>query len=153
MSATMDTRPRISVINDNPDFLELMSAILEDEAHYDVTLFNGDHMRIEELRESRPDLVIVDLVLGSASGWDVIALSRADPELGGVPILVCSADVTQLRERADELAAVGNLHVLRKPFEIDELVGIVNELVGPAAEPGPAAATMPRARQQPAVGA
>ena len=38
-------RPRISVINDNADFLELMSAILDDDAGYDVTLFNGESTR------------------------------------------------------------------------------------------------------------
>jgi hypothetical protein len=35
-------RPRISVVNDNPEFLELMSAILDEEAGYDVALFDGE---------------------------------------------------------------------------------------------------------------
>lgn len=122
--------PRISVVNDNPDFLELMSAILAEDAGYEVTLFNGDKTSIDELAESRPDLIIVDLILGGASGWELVVLSRADDRLSGVPIIICSADVIALRDRAEELERVGSLHVLAKPFSIDEVTELVDRLVG-----------------------
>ena len=127
MSATH--RPRISVVNDNPEFLELMAAILAEDAGYEVTLFDGEQTSIDELAGSRPDLLIVDLLLGGASGWEIVALARADGRLTGVPVLICSADVTALRERADELERVGNVHVLRKPFGVDELTDTVSGLL------------------------
>jgi CheY-like chemotaxis protein len=123
-------RPRISVINDNPEFLELMSAILEDDAGYDVELHSGEDLSIERLRRARPDLIIVDLLLGGASGWEIVSLARSDVELAGVPIVVCSADVAQLRERAGELERIGNMYVLAKPFGIDQLTELVESLVG-----------------------
>ena len=89
-----DGRPRISVVNDNADFLELMSAILDEDAGYEVTLFNGDETTIDELAGSEPDLIIVDLLLGGASGWEVVTLARADERLADTPLVVCSADVT-----------------------------------------------------------
>jgi two-component system alkaline phosphatase synthesis response regulator PhoP len=122
-------RPRISVVNDNPEFLELMSAILAEDAGYQVTLFDGEQMSIDELAGSRPDLLIVDLLLGGASGWEIVALARADARLAGVPVLICSADVSALRERAEELERVGNVHVLRKPFGVDELTDTVSGLL------------------------
>jgi twitching motility two-component system response regulator PilH len=125
-------RPRISVINDNPEFLELMSAILDEDAGYDVTLFGGEGTSIAEIAASEPDLVIVDLVLGGASGWEIVALSRADPYLADRPILVCSADVSALREKADELERIGGVHVLEKPFSIDEITEVVERLIGRA---------------------
>ncbi len=126
----IQTRPRISVVNDNPDFLELMSAILDEAADYDVTLFDGERTTIDELAASAPDLVIVDPLLGGASGWELVTLSRADERLSDVPIIVCSADVVGLRERQDELAGVANLHVLAKPFGIDEVTELVERLIG-----------------------
>ena len=123
-------RPRISVINDNPDFLELMSAILDEDAGYEVTLFNGEETTIAEIAASKPELIIVDLLLGGASGWEIVALSRADDRLADVPIVICSADVTALRNRAAELERVGNVHVLAKPFGIDEVTGMVARLIG-----------------------
>jgi CheY-like chemotaxis protein len=125
-----DGRPRISVVNDNADFLELMSAILDEDAGYEVTLFNGDETTIDELAGSEPDLIIVDLLLGGASGWEVVTLARADERLADTPLVVCSADVTSLRERAGELAQIANLHVLEKPFSVDEITDLVEKLVG-----------------------
>ncbi len=123
-------RPRISVINDNPQFLELMSAILDEDAGYEVTLFNGEATTIAELAASAPDLIVVDLLLGGASGWEIVALSRADGRLARVPIIICSADVIALRDREEELERVGSLHVLTKPFSIDEITELVDRLVG-----------------------
>jgi CheY-like chemotaxis protein len=125
-------RPRITVLNDNAEFLELMSAILDDDAGYDVATFSEATTSVDDLVESRPDLVIVDLLLAGASGWEIVALSRADERLTDVPIIVCSADVASLRERASELERVGNVHVLVKPFGIDELTEIVERLIGRA---------------------
>ena len=127
MSAT--EHPRISVVNDNPEFLELMSAILADDAGYDVSLFDGERTTIDEIAAVRPHLLIVDLLLGGASGWEIVALARADARTADVPILVCSADVISLRDRAEELERVGNVHILRKPFGVDELTDTVAGLL------------------------
>jgi two-component system phosphate regulon response regulator PhoB len=127
------TRPRISVVNDNPEFLELMSAILDEGAGYDVTLFDGKGTTVDELAASAPDLVILDLLLGGTSGWELVTLSRADERLAETPIIVCSADVAGLREREDELASIADLHVLTKPFGIDEVTDLVGRLIGEGA--------------------
>ena len=125
-------RRRISVLNDNPDFLELMSAILEEDAGYDVSLFPGEDTSIDQLAAANPDLVIIDLLLGGASGWEIVTLARADARLASVPIIVCSADVNGLRMRAAELDRIGNVHLLSKPFGIDEMTSLVEGLIGQA---------------------
>jgi DNA-binding response OmpR family regulator len=124
------TRPRITVINDNPDFLDLMRAILDEDAGYAVTLFAGDATAIGEIAASDPDLIIVDLLLGGASGWEIVTLARADQRLADVPVVICSADVTALKDRAAELERFGNVHVLAKPFGIDEVTELVERLIG-----------------------
>jgi CheY-like chemotaxis protein len=117
--------PRISVVNDNPDFLELMSAILDEDAGYGVTLHHGEEMPLSELIDARPDLIVMDLLLGQASGWELIALVRADDRLRDIPVIVCSADIAQLRERSTELSQIAGLHVLQKPFAVNELTDLV----------------------------
>jgi len=128
-----NAHPRISVPNDNPEFLELMSAILDEDAGYEVKLFKEEATSVDELVASEPDLIIVDLLLGGSSGWEVVMLSRADERLADVPIIICSADVAVLRDRAAELERIGNVHGLAKPFGIDELTELVERLVGRAA--------------------
>jgi DNA-binding response OmpR family regulator len=128
----MPERPRISVVNDNAEFLDLMAAILDEDAGYDVSLFKGEFVEISELAASDPDLIIVDLLLGGASGWEIVTLARSDGRLAHVPIIVCSADVTALRDRESDLERIGNVRVLAKPFAIDEITELVERLIGRA---------------------
>jgi DNA-binding response OmpR family regulator len=127
-----ERRPRISVVNDNAEFLDLMSAILDEDAGYDVSLFNGEVVAMDELAASDPQLIIVDLLLGGASGWEIVTLARSDQRLADVPIIVCSADVTALRDRETDLERIGNVRVLAKPFAIDEIAELVERLIGRA---------------------
>jgi twitching motility two-component system response regulator PilH len=85
-------RLRISVINDNPEFLELMGDILGEDSGFAVTLHDGEETGIDAVRDADPDLIIVDLLLGGASGWELVTLARADQTLADVPIIVCTAD-------------------------------------------------------------
>ena len=123
-------RRRISVLNDNADFLELMHAILDEDAGYEVSVSSGEDTSIEQLAESDPDLIIIDLLLGGASGWEIVTLARADQRLAGVPIIVCSADVNGLRTRAAELERIGNVHLMAKPFGIEEMTSLVEDVIG-----------------------
>ena len=128
---TDTARPRISVINDNADFLELMSAILDDDAGYDVTVFNGESTAIAEIAAADPALIIVDLLLGGASGWEIVTLARADERLADVPIIICSADVIALRDRTRRSSSTSATSTSwRKPFGIDEVTDLVERLVG-----------------------
>ena len=122
-------RQRISVVNDNPDFLELMAAILDEDAGYEVSLHHGEEMPLAELRAAHPDLIVMDLLLGQTSGWELIALARTDDALRDVPVVVCSADIAQLRDRSTELSQIAGLHVLQKPFSVDELTELVERVL------------------------
>jgi len=135
----MASRARISVVNDTESFLSLIRDALNDR--YAVTTFNGLHLTTERLAESRPDLIMVDLVMRGRelSGWDVIQLCRADEGLSRVPIIVCSADAGQLKERAADLATIPSLTVLVKPFGLEELDAAVESALEPPATNGQAA--------------
>ncbi|HEX2221352.1 MAG TPA: response regulator [Candidatus Limnocylindria bacterium] len=122
-------KTRITVINDDPAFLELMNVLLEEDSGYEVTTFEAvDIPSLEPVRRSRPDLLIVDLVMPAGeTGWRFLEGARRDDELRSIPVIVCSADVASLRRRADELAAIPRLRVLPKPFDIDQLLSLVEE--------------------------
>jgi CheY-like chemotaxis protein len=122
---------RIVVVNDSPEFLETVREILAD-AGYEVTAHHGDDLTADAIAALRPDLVIVDLVLRRrslrdqlAAGWDLLVLIRAHAQLTSVPIIVCSADTRQLRQREGELQQVAATYVLPKPFSIDQLEAVV----------------------------
>lgn len=122
-------RPRITVINDDPAFLELMAVLLEEDSGYQVTTFEGVELpSLEPVRRSLPDLLIVDLVMpGEETGWRFLEAAQRDEQLRRVPVIVCSADVASLQRRADDLSAIPRLEVLSKPFDIDQLLNLVRQ--------------------------
>src|SRR5512141_2218736 len=99
MGSTMSGR--ITVVNDNEAFLQLMHDLLTDQG-FVVTALKGDHVAIEEIAATEPDLRVIDLRLGDAAptGWDVLVMARAHRPLRNVPVIICSADIREIRRRA-----------------------------------------------------
>jgi CheY-like chemotaxis protein len=126
---------RISVVKDDPDILETMSDILDWLEGHDVAGFDGGTTTVEELIESRPELLIVDLRMADdiMDGWEIVKRARSTPELRDVPLIVCSADVISLRDRSADLERFGNVHTLEMPFSIDEFQAVIEEALDGAA--------------------
>ncbi len=122
---------RVTVINDSPEFLEPMGDFLEGE-RFAASLIDGDDISsLEPIRATDPELLIVDLRLQGAeiSGWDILQAARADPQLGRLPVIICSADAGELRERAEAMAQMPGVEVLMKPFALDDLEVLVRRLL------------------------
>ena len=126
---------RVTVVNDNPEFLELVSDILEDD-RYETTTIDGDRPdALDEVRASRPDLLMIDLRMGSEGlhGWDIAQQVRADPAFTGLPVLICSADVLALKSLEGDLDDTRHVQSLTKPFSIDELIGVIDGMLAEGA--------------------
>ena len=126
---------RVTVVNDNPEFLALVQDILEDD-RYEATTIDGDRPdALEAVRESRPDLLMIDLRMGSDGlhGWDIAQQVRADSVFDGLPVLICSADVLALKELEADLDRTQHVGTLTKPFSIDELTESIDELLAESA--------------------
>jgi DNA-binding response OmpR family regulator len=121
----------IAVVNDSPEFLELMAELLQSE-NYAATVIDGDRDNAVDLvRAASPDGLIIDLRQGDGQlhGMDVIRELRRDPKLSELPTLICSGDTRALAELADELASLRRVSVIEKPFNIDELFAKLETLL------------------------
>jgi len=122
---------RVTVVNDNPEFLKLMGDLLHEE-RYVVTLVDGDREDAVDLIEaSRPQALIIDLRLGrnELHGWEVLQALRSDPDLSELPTLICTGDIRGLEQVADQLAGMRRVSTLKKPFDIDELFSKLDALL------------------------
>lgn len=127
-------RPRITVVNDNAEFLSVMQDVLQDGT-YPATLIDGGRENAVELIEaSDPGVLVIDLRMGAEElhGIDIVRAVRERPPLQGVPILVCSADQWALTNARGELEAMDRVSVLSKPFTIDELYSAIDRLTASA---------------------
>jgi CheY-like chemotaxis protein len=120
---------RITVVNDHPEFLETMYAILDGEQGHAVAGFDGDETTLDDLVNSKPELLLVDLRIAGddMKGWDILMLARADESLRDVPLIVCSGDTQTLSDRKEEFERIGGIFTLPKPFSIDEVNAVVEQ--------------------------
>jgi CheY-like chemotaxis protein len=126
---------RITVVNDNPEFLDLVDAILEED-RYESTTVDGDRPdALDVILASRPDLLMIDLRMGSAElhGWSIAQQVRATPDLDGLPILFCSADVRALEAIDEDLRTKHHVATLVKPFGVDDLIASIDALLAESA--------------------
>ena len=136
---------RVTVINDSEEFLELMHDLLGTLGHQMAGL-KAVEASIEEVVETQPELLIVDLRLQDRpqeiSGWELIVLARSHRHLVDVPLILCTADVWELKKRAADLEQIAGVHVRTKPFDVNEMCDLIDGLLaeGRGAEAGSASA-------------
>lgn len=124
----MTSKPLVAVVNDDTQFLRLVEMVLSSAGYETVLLFEGG-TAFEDIRHHMPDLVVLDIRMESPeAGWIILDLMRLDTATADIPVIVCSADHDQLLSKEDYLATK-RAGVLRKPFDIDDLVAKVNEYV------------------------
>ena len=131
MEAELSRHQTIVVINDSPELLELARLLFEDEG-YDVKVAQIGTGAFDLIRQTRPDLVILDVRLPDISGWDILQAMKLERATASIPVLVCTAAVNELAELGNQLSQVG-VDTLIKPFAIDSLLEKVATLIDGAA--------------------
>ena len=128
---------RVTVINDSPEFLKLMGDLLRELGH-EMTGMLALETSIEEIVDSSPALLIVDLRRQDhsqeVSNWELIVLARSHRHLNDVPIILCTADLWELKKRSRDLEQIAGVHVRTKPFDVEDMSDLIQTLLG---ESGP----------------
>src|SRR5579863_2470254 len=128
MSAQL-RRARISVINDDTTFLDLMRELLEEEENYEVLICKEWDNVYQFVKETQPDLVIQDIRIGGEErGWTILNLLTLDPQTRPIPMIVCSAAIQSLQAHQDLLDKYG-IRALPKPFDLDTLLSTIEEIL------------------------
>jgi CheY-like chemotaxis protein len=126
-------QPHIMVLNDDAIFLDVMNDLLTEEG-FRVTLVRESRKAYELVRAERPDLLALDIRMGNElTGFELISLLTLDPVTHAIPLIVASADSQALREHEAQLANQ-NIGVLHKPFDLEDLLRLIREKLGQAAE-------------------
>jgi DNA-binding response OmpR family regulator len=127
-----DTHPDILVIEDDQDIAEFLTELLSLEGYRVAT--RADGVALEEVMAAPPRLLLLDLMLPESNGGDICRRLQADPRTRGVPVVIMTAAAPAMIDEWLHGCAYDGL--LRKPFDIDELLALVERYVAKCARRG-----------------
>ncbi|HIJ96613.1 MAG TPA: response regulator [Desulfuromonadales bacterium] len=113
----MDKRAHILIVDDEPINIRILSAALQLE--YDVTpAYNGfDAIRL--MKELKPDLIILDVMMPNLNGFEICGIIKSDPDFAEIPVIFLTAmDSAEAETQGLEL---GGIDYLTKPVNSDLL--------------------------------
>ncbi len=123
----------VLAVDDDPDILLAFKDVLEMEGHC-VLLARGGQEALALLRKgTRPAVILLDLMMPDLSGWEFIEAMSADASLPPIPVVVLSGQGVSARE----VAALGVSGYLKKPVDLEQLLGTVSRYVQPSMPSSP----------------
>ncbi len=113
---------RVLVVDDDPHLVDMAVVILE-AFHYAVATASNGVEALDQIRRQPPDVVLLELMMPVMDGWTFLETCRTDGICSRVPIAVMSA-----RDDLDKAMDLGARAVIRKPFDVAELLAIVEQV-------------------------
>ena len=98
----MNAKPTILVVDDIPDNIDLLCAVLEDDYRTKIAV-NGERALKIANGESKPDLILLDVMMPGMSGYEVCKALKANPATRDIPVIF----VTAMSETVDEQLGLG----------------------------------------------
>jgi len=117
---------QVIYIEDEQEMIDLVSLILSRKG-YVVTGAIGGRDGLDMVRQKRPDLVLLDLMMPDMDGWEVFQQMKADEKLRQIPVIVITA-------KAQSIDKVLGLHIAKvddyisKPFSPQDLLESVEKV-------------------------
>lgn len=127
----MSPRPKVLLVDDDPDYVEATKAILEMKPYEVIVAYDGKE-GLDKARSQNPDVIILDVMMPPPDGYAVCSDLKRDPKFKKIPILLLTAVMQALphtlytidmglRTEADDY--------IDKPVEPGELLRRVEALI------------------------
>src|SRR5256712_10313162 len=118
-SASPQRRGRVLVVEDEPDVAELIRYNLVKEGWEVITAGSGADA-LKRVRDARPDVVLLDIMVPQLNGWEVCRRLKEDPDTRAIPVIMVTGRV----EEGDKVLGfeLGADDYVTKPFSPRELI-------------------------------
>jgi excisionase family DNA binding protein len=111
---------KVLLVDDDAELVELMNKVLEEDGRFEVRIASNGFDAGMMVKEYRPDMIVLDVMLPDINGKEVCHRVRADSSLEDVRILCISGMIEE--DKVQELRLSGADDFLHKPFDIEELI-------------------------------
>ena len=129
----MGERKKVLIVEDDKDIAELVKLVLETE-NFEVEAELNPESAYEKAKSSRPDAIMLDLLMPRMDGWTIFKKLRQDHSFDDVPIAI----LTGKSQQVDQMVGLHIMNVdayITKPFGKQELIDKTYELIGKRKKP------------------
>lgn len=122
-----ETGRRVVYIEDEQEMIDLVVLILSRKG-FEVVGASGGREGLDAVRNTMPDLVLLDLMMPDMDGWDVYQQMKSDEQTRKIPVIVITA-------KAQSIDKVLGLHIAKvedyisKPFSPQDLIDSVEKVL------------------------
>ncbi|MBI4525478.1 MAG: response regulator [Deltaproteobacteria bacterium] len=123
----MAIKETIFVVDDNPDIVNIVKAVLEGKGYNVLCAYSGAEL-FTRMKEQRPDLIILDVMMPEMDGLEVLSRLKSASETSSIPVILLTAKV----QYEDVLGGykLGADYYITKPFTGTQLINGINLLLG-----------------------
>ncbi len=125
----MAAKPKILLIDDDPDFVKATRMVLESKPYQVLTASNGDE-GLAKARQEKPDLILLDIIMPTRDGFSTCAQLKKDDALADVPVLMLTSFAQRVGETSLAMRQGLSLEAddyLEKPIAPAELLARVEK--------------------------
>ncbi len=117
----------IMVADDNPDIVTIIKTILEEKGYVVLSAFSGQEV-LSLLKEQKPDLILLDIMMPQMDGLEVLTRLKEDPGTASIPVILLTAKV----QYEDILGGykTGADYYITKPFTPTQVLEGINLFLG-----------------------
>lgn len=117
---------KILVVDDEPHIVMMLEARLRKNG-FEVTTAASGAEAMAQVKQDRPDLIVLDVMMPVMSGFEVCRLLKENPATKAIPVILLTAKSTE-RDQTLGISAGADAYVT-KPYTPEELLGQIKELL------------------------
>ena len=118
---------KILVVDDEVYILHILDFILGAENYDVITATNGEQA-LQKVRDEKPDLVVLDIMMPKLDGSDTCRISKSDPKTKLIPVILLTAKGREVDQKLGK--EVGANDYITKPFSPSKLIERVQAILG-----------------------
>ena len=119
---------KILILDDDPDFAELMKTRLEAN-NYDITTASGGKDFFEKISNDLPDIILVDILMPDINGYQVCEALKDSKSTAGIPVIILTGQDLEHDGIVNRCLKIGVEAFLSKPVDTQELLTTIERLL------------------------
>ncbi|HAM39677.1 MAG: hypothetical protein A2474_02540 [Elusimicrobia bacterium RIFOXYC2_FULL_34_12] len=117
-------KKKILIADDDPNILQLLNVNLRSDKYDVISCINGE-TALEKIKEERPDLVILDIMMPRIDGYTLDLELKDESETKDIPVIIITG-MSDTKRLFDNTESARFIAWFEKPLEINKLVDCVN---------------------------